>query len=206
MTADLFAAGLVLVIAAVPLAPIVIWLLSRERGEAPWRRVAGLAIGAAATAALGVLVWGWAAATHLGPLCIAYGAAEVYTTEPVPVRAVHLDMDADVQADVAGELSTVASALATPGSEGRDIALQARQVTHHANRWLRVEMTRIAVRDRGFDSVLGEADEMWVIAGPHRFHCGVASGDEPVRSDAPVSPGRVAAFVRAVVAGARSTP
>ncbi len=215
---ELALGGIVLTVAAVPLALLLLLLAEMVRVPDPLRRarwiracLAALALPAAVL--LGTAVWGWAGAAHLGPLCYTYATPEYRATTPRRVASLVVDSDQ-------GPSPAWAAALFAPGGPAAAAAgdaagsaagspvpavplrLEARRRTHHENRWFKVQMDRFTLRDLSHGGVLAEADEIWIHAGRATYHCGVGSGDNPTTdSNWPGGDG-VARFVARALQGA----
>ena len=174
-----------------------------------WIRGCLAALAVPAVGALGVLVWGWAGASHLGPLCAAFATPQYRHARPLELRSLLIDSDQGSQPAWAeallrrsgGPLDSIESlpartgdvpagtsilqpmAVESPGSGSSAIqsthVLEARRRTHHRNRWFTVEMDRFRLRDRGSGLVLAQGDELWIRAGRATYHCGIGSGPRP---------------------------
>lgn len=95
---DLALGIIVLTIAAVPLSLLVLGFtdvvrLPDAESRSRWisRCLAALAL--PALVGLGVLIWGWAGATHLGPLCAAYATPEYRNEKPLVLHSLLIDSD-----------------------------------------------------------------------------------------------------------------
>ncbi len=217
---DLALGAIVATLAAVPLSLLglaladVIRLPDLER-RYRWinRCLAALAVPVALL--LGMLLWGWAGAAHLGPLCAAYGSPEFRNEAPLALRSLAIDSDQGAEPPWAqallksngGPLEFIereggsAGAPSPGGAIQSAYDLQARRITHHRNRWFDVQMDRFRLLDRSTGSVLAAGDEIWIRAGRATYHCGVGSGPEPTaRSDWPGGDG-VARFVARAMRG-----
>lgn len=199
---DLALGAIVLVIAAMPAALLLLAVFDvvPRGGLARPRWIVVLAALAALPALgwLAVSVWGWAGAAHLEPLCAAYATPEyrgrlvpetrsllVVTPEGAPQPAwlgallqPPAALDFVEWRDAAGNLQRLdaAGVAAVAGPVQSAYALEQRAVTHHANRWFRVDMDRLRIVDRGFDIAVAEGDELRLTAGRRQWHCGIASG------------------------------
>lgn len=210
---DLALGIIVLTFAAVPLSLLVlavadvIHLPDAERRNRWINRCLG-ALALPALVVLGVLVWGWAGAAHLGPLCAAYATPEYRHAQPLVLRSLLVDSDqgadpawaaallkpaggplefveyatpkpkASADPSVIGPMNPSLAAIAPPENQSAYL-LEARRRTHHRNRWFTVEMDRFRLIDRGTDAVVAEGDELWIRAGRATYHCGIGSGPEP---------------------------
>ncbi|MCU0760976.1 MAG: hypothetical protein MUF07_17500 [Steroidobacteraceae bacterium] len=98
---DLALGIIVLTFAAVPLSLLVlavadvIHLPDAERRHR-WINRCLAALALPAVLVLGVLVWGWAGAAHLGPLCAAYATPEYRNAAPLVLRSLLIDSDQGV--------------------------------------------------------------------------------------------------------------
>jgi hypothetical protein len=199
---DLALGAIVLVIAAMPAALLLLAVYDvvplGERTRPRWIAVCATLAALPAVGWLAVSVWGWAGAAHLEPLCAAYATPEyrgriapetrsllVVTPEGAPQPAwlgtllqPPAALDFIEWRDAAGNLQRLdaAGVAAVAGPVQSAYALEQRAVTHHANRWFRVDMDRLRVVDRGFDSTVAEGDELRLTAGRRLWHCGIASG------------------------------
>jgi hypothetical protein len=208
---------IVATLAAVPLSLLVLALADVIRLPDLERRhrwinrcLAALAL--PVTMLLGVLVWGWAGSTHLGPLCAAYGSPEFHSDAPLALRSLAIDSDQGTAPawapallkSAGGPLDFIEHEPARVGGTIQSAyALQARRVTHHQNRWFKVEMDRFRLLDRGTGSVVAEGDEIWIRAGRAQYHCGIGSGRSPTaQTDWPAGNG-VASFVTQAARGAQ---
>ena len=217
---ELALGAIVVTIAAVPLALLL--LIGTELLRVPdplrrarWIRACLVALALPAGLLLGVAVWGWAGAAHLGPLCYAYATPEYRATTPRRIASLVVDSDQGPAPGWAaalyapgGPAGTAGAAAAAAGrTAGGDLPaaalrLVARRRTHHENRWFKVEMDRFTLRDLAHGAVLAEADEIWIRAGLSTYHCGVGSGLNPTAdSDWPAGDG-VARFVAQALQGA----
>ncbi len=94
---DLALGFVVLVIAAAPIALLVLFLadgLGLERAGRV-RRGARIALAVLSIPSLvwfGIAAWGWAGAAHLKPLCQAYATPEYRAVRPVPPGTILLDI------------------------------------------------------------------------------------------------------------------
>ncbi len=164
---------------------------------------------------LGLLFWGWAGAAHLGPLCAAYASPEFRNEAPLVMRSLAIDSDQGAMPGWAPALLKTAGGPLDflerqPAPAGSTIqsayALQARRLTHHQNRWFKVEMDRFRLLERTTGSVVAEGDEMWIQAGRARYHCGIGSGRRPTaQAEWPGGAG-VADFVAQAAMGAAGRP
>jgi hypothetical protein len=217
---DLALGALVAVLVAVPASLLglaladVIRLPDAERRDR-WINRCLAALSLPAALVLGVLFWGWAGAAHLGPLCAAYGSPEFRNEAPLALRSLAIDSDQGAMPGWAPALlksaggpvefleQEVPAASAPIESTHR---LEARRVTHHQNRWFKVEMDRFRLLDRKSGGVLAEGDEIWIQAGRARYHCGIGSGRRP-QAGAEWPAGRgVANFVAQAALGAQGRP
>jgi hypothetical protein len=95
---DLALGIIVLTFAAVPLSLLVlavadvIHLPDAERRNR-WINGCLAALAVPGVLVLGVLVWGWAGAAHLGPLCAAYASPEYRNAAPLTLRSLLIDSD-----------------------------------------------------------------------------------------------------------------
>ena len=238
---DLALGLIVLTVAAVPASLLVlavadvIHLPDAERRNR-WINRCLAALAVPALGVLGVLVWGWAGAAHLGPLCAAYATPEYRHARALEIRSLLVDSDQTPEPPwVAGLLGTAggpldfveyrpAQAVVSPqeatldepmtGQAARSdslgsqsaYVLEVRRRTHHRNRWFTVEMDRFSVRDRGTGAVLAEGDELWIRAGRATYHCGIGSGPEPT-ADTPWPGGSgVASFIARLGQAPRDSP
>lgn len=191
---DLALGIIVLTIAAVPLSLLVlaiadvVHLPDAERRDR-WINRCLAALALPALLALGVLVWGWAGAAHLGPLCAAYATPEYRNEQPLALRSLLVDSDQGADPPWAAALLAAAGgplefieyaprAAELPAVQSA-YRLEARRRTHHRNRWFTVQMDRFRLIDRSTDAVLAEGDELWIRAGRATYHCGIGSGPEP---------------------------
>ena len=210
---DLALGFVVLVIAAAPIALLILFLadgLGLERAGRVRRgaRIALAVLSLPALAWFGVAAWGWAGAAHLEPLCQAYATPEYRAVRPMPPGAVLLDVAHDGNASTASLPRTpppwtrafgaqLITDPTSPAAATAPLALEVRRVTHHRSRWFTVEMERFRLLQREWGSVLAEGDELWVTAGRARYHCGIVSGPHAVHADRTPWPGGdgVARFV-----------
>jgi hypothetical protein len=206
---DLALGLVVLVIAAAPIALLILFLadgLGLERAGRV-RRGARIALAVLSLPALvwfGVAAWGWAGAAHLEPLCQAYATPEYRAVRPVASGDILLDIAADDDAPAA-PLPAWTRAFgprliidpSSPAAATAALALEVRRMTHHRSRWFTVEMERFRLVQREWGSVLAEGDELWVTAGRARYHCGIVSGPHAVSAGRTPWPGGdgVAKFV-----------
>jgi len=237
---DLAIGAIVATLAAVPLSLLVLALADVIRMPDLERRHRWInrcltALALPVTLLLGLLVWGGAGATHLGPLCAAYGSPEFRNEAPLTLRSLLIDSDqgddppwaAALLKSAGGPLEFVeyaaaqapatgarASATAAPlaASSSRPVmpiqsayALEARRITHHRNRWFHVEMDRFRLRDRTTGVVVAEGDEMWIRAGRAIHHCGIGSGRRPTADTEWPGGVGVARFVAQASAGLART-
>ncbi len=158
---------------------------------------------------LGVLLWGWAGAAHLGPLCAAYGSPEFHIEAPLALRSLAIDSDQEPEPawarallkSAGGPLEFIEREPAPASATNLGSALQsayglrARRITHHRNRWFDVQMDRFRLFDRSTGSVLAEDDEIWIRAGRATYHCGLGSGPRPTTRTAWPGGDGVARFV-----------
>lgn len=227
---DLALGAIVLVIAAMPAALLLLALFDVIRlGEQAKRRWLRIGAALAALPALGWLaisIWGWAGAAHLEPLCAAYATPEYRGRLAPDVRSLLVDTAAGVPEppwlrsllqppaaldfvewrDAAGVLqrSDATGTRPVSGPVESAYALQQRLLTHHANRWFRVEIDRLRLVDRAWDATLAEGDELRLIAGRRVWHCGLASGrDVTTPPTAAATNAGVGAFVRIALRGPR---
>lgn len=106
---DLALGIVVLTFAAVPASLLVlavadvIHLPDAERRNR-WINRCLAALALPALAVLGVLVWGWAGAAHLGPLCAAYATPEYRHVGPLELRSLLVDSDQGARPPWAGAL------------------------------------------------------------------------------------------------------
>jgi len=95
---DLALGIIVLTFAAVPLSLLVLAVadvlhLPDTEGRNRWINRCLAALALPALLVLGVLVWGWAGAAHLGPLCAAYATPEYRNEQPLALRSLLVDSD-----------------------------------------------------------------------------------------------------------------
>jgi hypothetical protein len=95
---DLALGIIVLTIAAVPLSLLVLGFtdvvrLPDAESRNRWINRCLAALAVPGLLVLGVLVWGWAGATHLGPLCAAYATPEYRNEQPLTLRSLLIDSD-----------------------------------------------------------------------------------------------------------------
>jgi len=219
---DLALGMIVATLAAVPLSLLllavadVIRLPGAEQRQR-WinRCLAALALPLGAM--LGVLVWGWAGATHLGPLCAAFATPEFRNTQALALHSLLIDSDqgkdppwaAALLKSGGGPLDFVEYAQApAAASSSRAVmpiqsayTLEGRRITHHRNRWFHVEMDRFRLLDRTTGVVVAEGDEMWIQAGRAIHHCGIGSGRRPTADTEWPGGDGVARFVAQASAG-----
>lgn len=106
---DLALGIVVLTFAAVPASLLllavadVIHLPDAERRNR-WINRCLAALAVPGLAVLGVLVWGWAGAAHLGPLCAAYATPEYRHIRPLELRSLLVDSDQGANPAWAGAL------------------------------------------------------------------------------------------------------
>lgn len=202
---DLAPGLVVLVIAAAPVALLVLFLADGLGLEGAGRVRRGLRIALAVLSipslvASGIAAWGWSGAAHLKPLCQAYATPEHRAVRPVPSGPVLLDMERSDAAPPPWARALGAQLVidpASPAAATAPLALEVRRVVHHRSLWFTVEMERFRLLRREWGTVLAEGDELWVTAGRARYHCGIVSGPRPVRADRSPWPGGdgVARFV-----------
>lgn len=94
------------------------------------------------------------------------------------------------------------SSVVSANAEGT-LVLEARRVLHHENLWFRVEMERFRLVDRSLGLTMALADELWIIAGRSRYHCGIISGRIPTQTTSWPGGDGVAKFVQRALAGQR---
>jgi hypothetical protein len=200
-----------------------------------WRGYAIGALIFAALPAFMVRVWGWAGAAHLEPLCQAYSRPEILNSTVREVQRLDLQWitpeegDADVASSDKNSFPRWAEALAVPvyfvssnetarpepvaqseinesGHAERSARLEVRRIVHHRNLLFDVQLDRFRlVSADGFET-WGIADELWLQAGPYRYHCGVESGPL-VTADTKYPGGEgVARFVQRTLNGANTKP
>jgi hypothetical protein len=213
---DLAIGVIVATLAAVPLSLLVLALADVIRmpdieRRHRWINRCLVALALPVTMLLGLLVWGWAGATHLGPLCAAYGSPEFRNEAPLALRSVAIDSDQGAAPawspallkSAGGPLDFLEHEPAPAGSTLRSAyTLQARRITHHQNRWFKVEMDRFQLLERSTGGVVAEGDEIWIQAGRAQYHCGIGSGRRPTTDvDWPAGTG-VARFVAQAALGA----
>lgn len=95
---DLALGIIVLTFAAVPLSLLVLAVadvvrLPDAESRNRWINRCLAALVLPALLVLGVLVWGWAGAAHLGPLCAAYATPEYRNERPLALRSLLIDSD-----------------------------------------------------------------------------------------------------------------
>lgn len=154
---------------------------------------------------LGQSVWGWAGAAHLGPLCAAYGSPDYRPIDPLDVRVAALDLRGDAVPPWAKALTAPSGPLDRYVLAGAaPVTLQVRRVTHHENRWFKVQMDRFRVIDETYGTVRAEGDELWIEAGWRIWRCGLESG--PKATDESRYPGGdgIARFVERALRGPAS--
>ncbi len=216
---DLALGAIVATLAAVPLSLLLLAVanvirLPEAEQRHRWinRCLAALALPLGAM--LGVLVWGWAGAAHLGPLCAAFATPEFRNTQPLALRSLLIDSDQGNDPPWAAALlksgggpldfveyepvrapAAAASQAAMPMQSA--YALEARRITHHRNRWFHVEMDRFQLIDRATGVALAEGDEIWIKAGRATYHCGIGSGTRPSSASSWPGGDGVARFVQA---------
>ena len=230
---DLALGIIVLTFAAVPLSLLVLAVadvvrLPDAESRNRWIKRCVAALAVPALLVLGVFVWGWAGAAHLGPLCAAYATPEYRHLRPLELRSLLIDSDmgaapawaAALLSSAGGPLDFVEYAAPpptgvpaqSPGTMPMDSSgappgapaihstylLEARRVTHHRNRWFDVQMDHFRLRDRASGAVLAKGDELWIHAGRATYHCGIGSGPEATTATAWPGGDGVARFVRAV--------
>lgn len=227
---DLALGAIVLVIAAMPASLLLLALFDVVHlGEHARRRWIAVCAALAAVPAVGwlaVSVWGWAGAAHLEPLCAAYATPEyhgrlapearsllVVTADGAPappwLRSLlqpPAALDFVEWQDAAGALQRLDAAgmAAVTGPVQSAYALELRAVTHHANRWFRVDMQRLRLIDRGYDVTVAEGDELQLTAGRRQWHCGIASGrDVTAPPSAAMTATGVGRFVTVALRGPR---
>jgi hypothetical protein len=99
---DLALGIIVLTIAAVPLSLLVLGFTDVVRlpdveSRHRWINRCLVALAVPALLVLGVLVWGWSGAAHLGPLCAAYATPEYRHERPLTLRSLLVDSDQDLE-------------------------------------------------------------------------------------------------------------
>lgn len=192
--ADLGLAGLVLVLAVVPAALVLLVIssllevyrldsrLEARLGHRAYR-LSGFVLAAVVIGFFGWMSWGWSAATHLKPLCLARAEPVYWRDEPVAATALSLDVTTPEPGwtrDLAGPGSFAGfnlSATGTPGS----VVLRVRRRTVEDRYWTRISADRFQVFEQSSGEVLAEGDELWIDAGRRQYRCGIASGPLPVR-------------------------
>ncbi|MEZ5459513.1 MAG: hypothetical protein R3E65_09455 [Steroidobacteraceae bacterium] len=227
---DLALGAIVLVIAAMPAALLLLALFDVIRvGDQARRRWLVVGTALAALPGLGWLaisVWGWAGAAHLEPLCVAYATPEYRGRLAPEARSLLLVTPAgDPQPawsrallggpaglefvewrDSSGALLRIDARGATPvaGPVQSAYALELRRITHHTNRWFRVEMERLRLVDRTWDVTIAEGDELRLSAGRSIWHCGIASGRNVARAPtAAETDAGIGTFIRTALRGPR---
>jgi len=217
---DLALGAIVATLAAVPLSLLLLAVADvlplRDVGRRHrWIDRCLLALVLPAALVLGVLFWGWAGAAHLGPLCAAYASPEYRNQEPLVLRSLLVESDQEAEPAWAGALLQSAGGplefieredAAAGGVIQSAYGLQARRITHHQNRWFKVEMDRFRLVDRSTGGVLAEGDELWIRAGRATYHCGLDSGPEPTTRSAWPHGDGVARFVTTAAAGPAGRP
>lgn len=219
---ELALAAIVLVWVAVPASLLILVLtevvkLEGEERFKRWIRGCLLALAPPLLLILASFAWGWAGAAHLEPLCSAYATPEFRQPQPLSQRRLWIDSD---QTTRAGDLPAWSARLVVPNGpfealyvEGRSsresaaveqtLRLEVRRLTHHRSRLFHVQLDRFTLVDPQFGRTLAIADELWVDAGRHRYHCGIGSGRYPTeRTSYPDSAG-VANFLSRALTGKR---
>jgi hypothetical protein len=227
---DLALGAIVLVIAAMPAALLLLALFDvirlGEHARRRWIAVCASLLAVPAVGWLGVSVWGWAGAAHLEPLCAAYATPE-YRGRPAPearsllvvtpagdaepawLRSLHAPpaaLEFVEWQDTVGVLQRIDRSGAMPmaGPVQSAYALELRRITHHANRWFRVEIERLRLVDRTWDMTVAEGDELRLSAGRSLWHCGIASGrDVAPAPSATATAAGIGGFIKTALRGPR---
>ena len=190
---ELTLGAVVLIVAAVPLALLVLFwtdILPTTRWARlqRWRPYLLIGLSVFVIPIVVVRIWGWAGAAHLEPLCQAYARPEVFNTISRDIQRLIWWEKGSRQSDTPSQriLPPWTAAVALPIDVENPSALSAmdtsaarlevERIVHHRNLFFEVQLDRVRVLSHDGLEEWGIADELWLEAGPYRYHCGVESG------------------------------
>lgn len=215
---ELTLGAVVLIITAVPLALLVLFwtdVLPSTRWASLQRWRPYLLIGLSVVAIpIGVVrIWGWAGAAHLEPLCQAYARPEIFNTTERDIQRLIWREKSAGQSDIPSQrtlppwTSAVSlpihiynpSALSTLDTSAA--RLEVERIIHHRNLFFEVQLDRVRILSYDGLEEWGIADELWLEAGPYRYHCGVESGPYATNHTRYPDGDGIARFIRSTLSG-----
>lgn len=224
---ELTLGAVVLIVAAVPLALLVLFwtdILPTTRWATlqRWRPYLLIGLSVVAIPAMVVRIWGWAGAAHLEPLCQAYARPEIFNTTARDVQRLvwwekgsgQSDMPSQrrlppwtsavslpIHVDNSSALSPTDTSTDDTLNDARSARLEVERIVHHRNFFFEVQLDRVRILSADGLEEWGIADELWLEAGPYRYHCGVESGPYATNDTRYPNGDGIARFIQSALSG-----